>query len=471
MHAATYARISMDATSQEAGVDRQLKACRELVEELGMTVVGEYKDNDISAYSGKRRPGFEALLSAMEDGEVDVLVCWHVDRLYRGLADLERLIDAAETGGVQIRTVNSGDLDLSTSAGRMISRILGSVSRAESEHHAERRREANKARALAGDWCATGSRPFGYDNTGVPLEPEATMIHHAVRDILGGKSLHQVAREWNESGVLTVRKVPWTNLHVRRVLTNPRIAALRVHRDEIVGAGNWQPIVDGTIWRGLVAFLGDRSRKNTVAFERRYMLSGVAKCGLPGCGRPLYASFPHGKNRSMVYTCRPTGHLGRNGAALNDFVERIVIGYLEEHGIGRDLRNAENNIDLDALRAEREGLMATKGELATLLRKKVLDMAAVERESSILTAQIGEIDKKMADAVAVSPVAALLAEDGEDPEELADAEKLIERWKAATPDRKGKIATSLFDVVVNPTRQGTRTFDPNSIDIIWHRNI
>jgi hypothetical protein len=59
-----------------------------------------------------------------------------------------------------------------------------------------------------------------------------------------------------------------------------------------------------------------------------------------------------------------------------------------------------------------EALVATKDQLSTLLRKKVLDMAGVERESAILTAQIDEIDKKLVDAVAVSPVAALLAYDG-----------------------------------------------------------
>jgi site-specific DNA recombinase len=110
---------------------------------------------------------------------------------------------------------------------------------------------------------------------------------------------------------------------------------------------------------------------------------------------------------------------------------------------------------------------ATKGDLATALRKRILDLAAVERESAVLQAQIADIDKKLADAVAVSPVAALLAEDGEDPTELADAEKLLERWKKASPDRKGKIVAALMDVIVHKTRPGARTFAPEAVDIIW----
>jgi site-specific DNA recombinase len=467
VRAAIYTRISSDPTGQEVGVDRQLAGCRDLADKLGLNVVTTFSDNDISAFSGKRRPGFEAMLESMRSGGFSSVICWHPDRLYRNLKDLERLIDIADERQVQLRTVNGGELDLGASAGRMVARILGSVARQESEHHAERRREANKARALAGEWCATGSRPFGYTKTGEPLEAEAGMMRRAIRDILSGTSLHAIARQWNESGTLTVRGARWSNLHVRRVLTNPRVAGLRVHCGVVIGPGNWSPIVDETTWRGLCAFLGDRNRKNVVAFERKFMLSGVANCGVSECGNRLYAQHPHGRDRAFVYVCRPTNHLGRNGPALDDFVERIVIGYLEEHGVGRDLRAAENNIDTDALRTERDALLATKGDLATLLRKKVLDMAAVERESVVLQRQIDEIDKQLADAVTISPVAALLAEGDEDLDDLADSEKLIERWKAASPDRKGKVVQSLFEVIVRPTRRGARNLDPDSVDIIW----
>jgi site-specific DNA recombinase len=62
---------------------------------------------------------------------------------------------------------------------------------------------------------------------------------------------------------------------------------------------------------------------------------------------------------------------------------------------------------VDALCAHRDApLMATKDQLATLPRKKVLGMAAVERESAILTAEIDTIDKKLADAVEIHAVTA-----------------------------------------------------------------
>jgi site-specific DNA recombinase len=86
--------------------------------------------------------------------------------------------------------------------------------------------------------------------------------------------------------------VKWTNLHLRRVLQNPRlVAALRVHQGKVIGPGNWEPILDADTLHGITAFLNDPSRKNAVAFERRHLLSGIAKCGI--CGSALYGQPPY----------------------------------------------------------------------------------------------------------------------------------------------------------------------------------
>uniref|UniRef100_UPI003F989402 recombinase family protein n=1 Tax=Mycobacterium sp. TaxID=1785 RepID=UPI003F989402 len=132
--AAIYTRISKDISGEMLGVQRQLDDCQALADRQDWTVTHRFDDNDLSAFNGKRRPGFEELLAAMNRGDIDVLVCWHIDRLYRSIKDLVRLIDAAKAHNVMIRTVQAGDLDLSTSAGRMLATILGSVAQQESEH-------------------------------------------------------------------------------------------------------------------------------------------------------------------------------------------------------------------------------------------------------------------------------------------------------------------------------------------------
>ncbi|MDV3127591.1 recombinase family protein [Mycobacterium sp. 21AC1] len=447
MRAAIYARISLAKGKDPIEVGQQLEACRDLVGKMGADSVVEYVDNSISAYSGAVRPEFERLLTDLSAGRHDVLVCWHVDRLYRSLADLERIIDAI--GEATVQTVNSGDLNLATSAGKMTARILGSVSRQESEHHAERRRAANHRRRAAGAWRKEGSRPFGYHGDGTPREPEASMIRQAVTDILSGTSIHEVARRWNASGTLTVRGVPWTNLHVRRVLTNPRLAALVAHEGQIVGKGGWLPIVDETLWRGLQAMLGDPSRRQGLAFERRHLLSGICRCAV--CDGPLYAAYPHGKNRNPSYVCRQS-HVGRSAPALDKKITDLVLEHLADQGV-----TVREKPDTSSLETRRTALAATQDELATLLRKGSLSVGAVERESAIIQAELDDIDRTLADAVTTHPAIQLLDGDGE----------LRDRWDSVSVDVRAKIIDTLMSITVHPAKQGQRRLDPASISIVW----
>jgi site-specific DNA recombinase len=441
---AVYTRISQDVTGQQLGVQRQLGDCVALAERIGWEVVARYDDNDVSAYSGKRRPGFDQMLDDMKAGQFAALIVWHTDRLYRSMKDLERLIDVADASGVQLKTVQGGDLDLSTSAGRMLGRILGATARQESEHHAERRKAANLQRAAAGQWCATGNRPYGYTKDGEPLEPEASLLRQAAVDILAGHSLHSIAAAWNSKGYTTTKGAKWSNLHVRRVLTNPRIAALRVHQGRIVGAGSWEPILELDTFRGLTAYLQDPSRKNGLAFERRYMLSGIARCGL--CDQPMYATYPHGRGRRMVYACRPTAHIARSGALLDEYVEALVLAWFSQPKTRKRLAallNGGRNVDVKALQAQHEALQARKRELAAKFAKGAIDGDQLDSGTSELNVQQAAIAKVLGAVSRKSPAAKMLA-----------AEAPRQYWAGCSPDIRGKIVAEIMTVTVKPAPRG-----------------
>src|SRR4051794_28818806 len=90
--AAIYARISSDTEGKAAGVLRQVADCRKLAGSLGWPVGGEYVDNDVSAYSGKRRPDYERMLADLADGTVDAVLVYHLDRLTRRPIELEQFL-------------------------------------------------------------------------------------------------------------------------------------------------------------------------------------------------------------------------------------------------------------------------------------------------------------------------------------------------------------------------------------------
>jgi DNA invertase Pin-like site-specific DNA recombinase len=78
-----YCRISQDREGAGLGVDRQRKDCEGLARRLGWQVVTVHTDNDASAYSGKVRTGYRALLDDLGAGRADAVLVWHTDRLHR----------------------------------------------------------------------------------------------------------------------------------------------------------------------------------------------------------------------------------------------------------------------------------------------------------------------------------------------------------------------------------------------------
>jgi site-specific DNA recombinase len=475
---AIYVRISLDQTGEGLGVERQRKECLALAEQLGWEVVAEYDDNDISAYSGKRRPGFEALLDAMKSGEVKALICWHVDRLYRSMKDLERLIDIADAQHVKIRTVAGGDLDLSTSAGRMVARILGSVARQESEHKGERQKLANMQRAEAGHW-QTCNRAFGYTLDGQPLEPEASAVRKAVVDVLAGKSIQAVTREWNAAGLTTtmvgqerkerrdkngqlvqakVLDGKWNSPRVRRLLINPRYAGLRVHRGKVVGQGAWTPLIDPETHAGLVAYLSNPLRvTNTNSFERKYLLPGVARCGV--CGSTMMTARPGGqKNSKRRYVCRVTPHLARVGQPIDDLVTATVLERMTQPDAAKLL--ASTGVDVSGLSVKREALQRKLDGLVEQFDADAIDAAQFGEASRRTRAKLAEIDRALADATRTSPAAALVAAG-------ADA---WQAWQDMSPTQRAAAVDELVTVTVLPAARRGEKFHAGQVRIEWRRD-
>ncbi|WKK71428.1 recombinase family protein [Rathayibacter oskolensis] len=106
--AAIYVRISKDRVGAGLGVERQESDCRKLAEREGYEVVTVFSDNDVSAYSGKRRPGYEGLLAAMKSGAIQAVFAWHTDRVHRRPTELEPYIEASDQFNIPTFTVQAG---------------------------------------------------------------------------------------------------------------------------------------------------------------------------------------------------------------------------------------------------------------------------------------------------------------------------------------------------------------------------
>lgn len=119
----------------------------------------QYDDGGISGGT-LERPGLKRLMADIEDGLVDVVVVYKIDRLSRSLADFAKLVEVFDRNGVTFVSVTQS-FNTTTSMGRLTLNILLSFAQFEREVTAERIRDKVAASRKKGMWMG-GVPPYGY---------------------------------------------------------------------------------------------------------------------------------------------------------------------------------------------------------------------------------------------------------------------------------------------------------------------
>ncbi|MGH3788833.1 MAG: recombinase family protein [Pseudonocardiaceae bacterium] len=439
--AAIYCRISKDKVGAGVNAASQQADCRQLAERLGWSVAEAYTDNDISAYSGKARPAYAAMLAAIRAGEIDAVLAWHTDRLHRSPTELETYIATCEPRSVSTHCVKAGPLDLSTPSGRLVARQLGAVARYESEHMAERIQDQKAKAAAAGKWIG-GARPFGYTRDGMALEPvEADAIRDGVRRVLAGESVYAVTKGW-QGTVPAARGGQWHAQNVHRVLTRPRNAGLAEHRGEVVGVGSWPAIITEDEHHAVCAILKDPARSTYSGVRSlKWIGSGLYRCGC--CGADLRsASNRSGNGRTQrVYRCRSGLHLTINAEMLDEFVIGLVCARLDRDGAGL-LPDKDAGATRD-LHAQANALRARLDELADAYGDGDLDRRQYTRQRERITAKLDAVTGQLA-----------AAQSGGALDGIATAGRPSAAFRAESVARQRAIVDTLMTVTVRPATPG-----------------
>lgn len=462
-----YCRISQDRAGAGLNVESQREDCQKLASSLGWTVVGVYTDNDISAYSGKPRPGYRALLADLTEGRADAVVAWHVDRLHRSPMELEEYVNVCESHGVVTQSVKVGELDLATASGRAVARTLGAWARFESEHKSDRIRRKHEQSAIAGRWRG-GGRPFGWkvldDGTAVLNEPEAAVVRDAATVILAGGSIGSVVSDLNARGITTSTGRPWNYTSLRQVVTRPRNAGLSELRGEVVGRmEKWPAILSEDTWAAVCAVLRDPGRRKSQSNRVRWMLAGLAVCGAGDCGHPL-RSAPVGTDRHggathrTVYRCPVPGrgHVARDAVMLDDYVARSIVGRLSQPD-ARALLTITASTAGPAAESEAATLRARIAEADTLFADGEISGAQLARINARLRGRLEAIDQALA-ARARDVSLAAFSGHGRDAASV---------WASRTVEERRGVIRALMTVVVLPIGRGSGRDIADGVRLDW----
>lgn len=423
----------------------------------GWKVVRVHIDNDISAYSGKVRPGYRQLLEDISAGTVRAVAVWHLDRLHRQPKELEAFIDLVERHGVALASV-TGEHDLATPEGRLHARILGAVARMESEHKSRRIRRKMLELAKAGKPHGGGNRPFGYADDRVTILPdEAAIIQEAADRVLAGETLRAVCMDFNRRGFTTSSGAPWSGLAIKRVLINPRTAGLSAHRDAGVVDAIWPGILTVQQHESVRAFLTNPSRRTGAGAPRRYLLSGLLRCG--ECGDRMVATPPR-LNRGAAYLCSPRPERGCGKVLIvaqraEPYIVDAVLTVLNDPRLTQLDAPAENaGRVLRDLAADRTQLE----ELASLYAARKVTAAEWLRARDEIEARITAGEQLIVER-AVDDGARRFAGQGED---------LRAIWPSLSIDEQRTILASVLDrVVVHRVGKRRSHFDPSRLEAIW----
>ncbi|HEX8859186.1 MAG TPA: recombinase family protein [Actinomycetes bacterium] len=399
MQAGIYTRISHDPRGESLGVTRQEEDCRRVAQAAGWTVADVYKDNDVSATSGTPRPEYERMLADIDAGRIEAVVVWHVDRLYRTMKDLQTILPVVQKYKVPIRTVQAGDLDLSTSTGQMLAEILAAVAGQEGRVKSERWRRSWRQRRELGHVTPSGWRTFGYTRDGEVVPKEAERLRTIADEVLAGKGLRTICDELNAEGVKTTRpksRDGWQGNGLRKLLRNPRIAGYATYKGDIVGDGNWEPILERETWRTLCALLDARS---TPARPAKFLLAGMLTCG--ACGKTLHTRKGRGY---WAYNCLKSrggcGGVDVHTERVHDFVETFVRDKLADPRLRRRIaehRHGGNTHLLNEIEALQDRLAEIDAQMADPGRS----MASLVKASDTVRARIDELQAQLSTSVPV----------------------------------------------------------------------
>lgn len=443
-----------------AGIARQRQQSQAHCERIGGQIVAEFVDADRTAFSKigagpARRDNYQAMLAMLRADKRPLplgVLAWHADRLHRNPDEMGTFLEVCATGQHPMETARTGTYDLTTPTGRKRFRTDVVDAAYEVDHMTDRIEAAKNEAVAEGRWLG-GRRPFGYEADGETVRPaEAAELELMAEAILSGISLNGVARDLNDRGIKTSTGKSWDSRGVRRVLLRPRNAGIMEHHGEEVGPALWDGVIDETTWRTVVALLNDPTRRTSPGSERRWLLSGIAECGVCAAAgiesrlRVGTAGTVEGGARATVpaYRCRSGGakHVVRNAEHLDRFVFVHVIERMSQDDAANLISGTKTGGAARARLIEREALWVREQEVAEMQATGDMTKAQVITSNRMTAARRAELDA--ADAAEARVTALTPFREG-DPRHV---------WEGLVLDQRRAVIRELFRVVVLPSTSG-----------------
>ena len=298
MRTGIYVRVSGHEQEDNYSIPEQIERTKKYCDAKDWMVHKIYTD---SVYTGSNmeRPGLQDMLKDCENGKLDMVLVYKLDRLSRSQKDTLYLIeDVFEKNGVGFTSMTE-NFDTSTPHGKFIIGILSVFAQLEREKIKERTMIGKDSRAKEGKWHGGTWIPLGYDyKDGLLIvnEYEAMQVKEIADLFLKRTPVRTIANMMTDKGYRH-KHGEWDAKTIRRVLSNPVYIGMIKHRDNLY-EGIHEAIFDQKTFDDIQKIMEERKEQYGSTKAYNSLLGGFLFC--KNCGG-RYAR--QRMNQHLYYAC------------------------------------------------------------------------------------------------------------------------------------------------------------------------
>ena len=308
--AGIYIRVSTEDQAREGfSLPEQEKRLKAMCEYKGYEIYKVYKDAGISAKTGNKRPAFEELKEDIKNKKCNTIVVLKLDRLTRSVYDMEDIMKFLEENNAYLVCAND-DINTTNANGRMVARLLTTVSQNEIERTSERTKIGLAGAIKVGN--IPNKAPFGYKHVNKKLVIDPLKKDEVIRIFnlyFEGNSYQTIANIYNEEKVFG--KTNWCDSTILRILENEIYKGDYVHGKKTNHPTYYENVVEPLVSKELWEECQVQKRKNSRNYKRDKEYLFLQKLRCPKCNHILGGNATRKKNGKVYYyyqcnTCKIT---------------------------------------------------------------------------------------------------------------------------------------------------------------------
>ena len=323
-----YMRVSTEDQAREGfSLPEQKERLEAYCKFKGFVIKDYYTDAGISAKTGNYRPEFERLKEDIKSKKINTIIALKQDRITRSIFDWEELMRFLEENDAYLDCVND-DINTTNANGKMVSRILMSVSQQEIERTSERTKVGLAGAIKQGH--IPHQAPLGYIH-----ENKKLVIDHLTKDVVirifelyhKGMSYQKISTLFNKEKVLG--KTNWRDSSIVAILENEIYKGDFVHGKRTKHPTYYENVVEPIVSKEMWEECQVQKKKNSKSYQRTLTYLFLQKLRCPKCNRILGGKATQKKNGNIYYyyychDCKINFKESLVEEYFNDFVNELV---------------------------------------------------------------------------------------------------------------------------------------------------